>query len=182
MTDGQHFSGEDNNAGFASPIQDLVAAAVLAVLSLWIMIESVRLANPGTLATAPGLLPFLTAASLCAMAASLAAMAIRRQRKGLAAIPVDEEPDHPRTVLLVCLIGAYLVSLQLISFEYVWTVSGMRLGYGAFEVLSILTLTTILVIFWCRPLWMCLTVSTIWVTALAAVFRYVFIIPLPGAA
>ena len=181
MTDGQHFSGEDENAGFASPSQDLVAAAVLALLSLWVMIESLRLANPGSLATAPGLLPFLTAGSLCAMAASLASMAIRRHRSGIATVPFDEKPDHMRTVALVCLVGFYLTCLQLISFEYAFQLGSIRLGYGAFEVLTIIALTTILSVFWRQALWACLAVSIVWVTLLAGAFRYVFTIPLPGS-
>lgn len=181
MTDGQHFSGEDENAGFASPTQDLIAAAVLALLSLWVMIESLRMDNPGSLTTAPGLLPFLTAASLCAMAAYLASMAIRRRRNRIATVPRDEEPDHMRTVVLVCLVGAYLVGLELINFEYAFQLGGLRLGYGAFEVLTIIALTTILSIFWRQALWSCLTVSIVWTTLLAGAFRYVFTIPLPGS-
>ena len=181
MTDGQHFSGEDENAGFASPAQDLIAAAVLALLSLWIMIESVRLDIPGALTTAPGLLPFLTAASLCAMAAHLASLAIRRHRNSIATVPVEEKPDHLRTVMLVGLIGVYLICLQLINFDYTFQLGAMRLGYGAFEVLTIIALTTILSVFWRQALWACLAVSIVWVTLLAGVFRYVFTIPLPGS-
>ncbi len=182
MTDEQDFSGEDKNAGFASPVQDLIAAAFLALLSLWVMIESLRLDIPGSLTTAPGLLPFLTAASLCAMAASLGSMAIRRHRKRIAAIPLEEKLDHLRTAMLVCLIGTYLICIQLIDFEYAFQVGDMRLGYGAFEVLTIIALTIILSVFWGQALWSCLLVSVVWVTLLAGVFRYVFTIPLPGSA
>ena len=145
------------------------------------MIESVRLDSPGTLATAPGLLPFLTAGSLCAMAAYLASMAMRRHRNDIATVPVDEKPDHLRTVMLVGFIGAYLICVQLINFEYTFQLGGMRLGYGAFEVLTVIALTTILLVFWRQALWACLAVSVVWVTFLAGVFRYVFTIPLPGS-
>jgi hypothetical protein len=181
MTDRQHFSGEDENAGFASPGQDLIASAFLALLSLWIMVESVQMNNPGTLATAPGLLPFLTAGSLCLMAGYLASLAIRRHRSGATTVPVDEQPDHLRTLMLVALIGVYLACLQMISFEYTVQLDAMRLGYGAFEVLTIIALTAILLIFWRKPLLPCLTVSFLWVTLLAGVFRYVFTVPLPGS-
>jgi len=182
MTDGKHFSGEDENAGFASPGQDLIAVAILVLLSLWVMIESLRLDNPGTLATAPGLLPFLTAGSLCAMAAALGLMAIRRHRKRITTVPTEEILDPLRTVMLACLIAVYLVCVQLIDFEYTFHLGGMRLGYGAFEVLTIIALTTILSVFWRQALWLCLLVSVVWVTLLAGAFRYVFTIPLPGSA
>ena len=56
----------------------------------------------------------------------------------------------------------------------------MRLGYGAFEILTIILLTVMLVIFWrARFVW-CLLVSFAWTTFLAGIFRYVFEIPLPG--
>jgi hypothetical protein len=180
MADEHHFSGEDENAGFASPVQDMIAAAFLVLLSLWVMIESVRLDNPGSLTTAPGLLPFLTAGSLAVMAAWLGVMAIKRHRAGIEATPSEEAPEMSRTIMLVGLIGAYLAGLELISFEYTLQVGGMRLGYGAFEVLTIITLTIILSIFWRQALWACLTVSVVWITLLAGVFRYVFTIPLPG--
>jgi hypothetical protein len=181
MADAQRFSGEDENAGFASPVQDLIAAAFLMAMSVWIMIESVRLDIPGSLVTAPGLLPFLTAGSLCVMAASLAAMAIARHRAGATTVPADDAPDHKRTIVLVGLVLVYLVCLELVSFDYVVQVGDMRLGYGSFEVLTIIALTSILLIFWKQPLWSCLLVSVIWSTALAAAFRYIFTIPLPGS-
>jgi hypothetical protein len=181
MADQQHFSGEDENAGFASPVQDLAAACFLVLLSLWVMIESVRLDNPGTLATAPGLLPFLTAGSLAVMAAWLGLMALKRRRAGLVEPPAEETPELVRTAGLVALIAAYLACLDLIRFEYTMQLGTMRLGYGAFEVLTIIVLTIILSIFWRKALWACLAVSFVWITLLAGVFRYVFVIPLPGS-
>jgi len=181
MADEHHFSGEDENAGFASPVQDLIAAGFLILLSVWVMIESVRLGLPHSLATAPGLLPFLTAGSLAAMAISLGWMAMKRHRMGIAATPSEDTPELMRTLMLFGMIGAYLACLQLISFDYHLQLGSMRLGYGAFEVLTIIALTIILSIFWRQALWACLTVSTVWITLLAGVFRYVFIIPLPGS-
>ena len=57
----------------------------------------------------------------------------------------------------------------------------MRLGYGAFEVLTIIALTVVLAIFWRQALWACLVVSLVWTTLLAGMFRYIFAIPLPGS-
>jgi hypothetical protein len=116
------------------------------------------------------------------MAASLASMAMRRHRNRVATVPFDEKPDHLRTAGLVCLIGIYLICVQLINFEYTFQLGGMRLGYGAFEILTTIALTTILSVFWRQALWACLAVSLVWVTLLAGVFRYVFTIPLPGSA
>ena len=181
MDESQKFAGEDENAGFASPAMDLVASAALIILSVWVMIESVRLDMPGGLATAPGLLPFITAASLCAMAVALAFMAEKRRREGAKTAPSEEVADLGRTIVLVGLVGAYLVALELVQFEYTFQVGGLRLGYGAFEVLTIISLTTILLLYWRKPVGQCLLVSVLWSTVLAGVFRYVFTIPLPGS-
>ena len=181
MTDKSQFAGEDEHAGFATPVQDMIAAAFLIVLSLWIMIESLRMGSSDPVSTAPGLLPFLTAGSLAAMAIGLGIMAIRRRAAGETVVPDDEEPHHGRAMLLMAFLGVYLLCLQYLSFDYRATVAGMELGYGAFEVLTILFLTVLLAAFWRSRLWKCLAVSVVWVTLLAAAFRYVFVIPLPGS-
>jgi hypothetical protein len=182
MAEEKHsFAGEDENAGFASPRQDLIASAVLIVLSIWIMVESLRLEVPGgDVATAPGLLPFLTAASLCLMALGLAWLAIKRQRAGDTGASAQEEAVPGRAFLLMALVGAYIFALQLISFDYSAVIAGVRLSYGSFEVLTIVALTAILLVFWQSRLLPCLAVSVVWVTILAGVFRYVFVLPLPG--
>ncbi|MDA4844452.1 tripartite tricarboxylate transporter TctB family protein [Hoeflea poritis] len=181
MSEQHKFAGEDEHAGFATPVQDLIAAAFLIALSLWIMVESVRLTNPGSLSTTPGLLPFLTAGSLCVMALILGTMALRRRAAGATAAEDDEKPEHVRTAMLAAFIGAYLLALQYLNFEYSATIAGMELGYGGFEVITIVFLTVILAIFWTGVLWKCLLVSAVWITLLAAAFRYVFAIPLPGS-
>jgi hypothetical protein len=181
MADDQHFSGEDENAGFASPAQDLIAATFLVLLSLWVMVESVRLENPGSLVTAPGLLPFLTAGSLAVMALWLGVMALRRKRADADTVPPESSPEMRRTLILFALIGAYLAGLELIRFDYVAPVGGFRIGFGSFEALTIIALCVILSIYWRKALWACLAVSVVWTVFLAGVFRYVFTIPLPGS-
>ena len=109
MSDNPSFAGEDENAGYASPRQDLIASAVLAILSIWVMVESLRLENPGDWATAPGLLPFLTAASLLVMAIALAMLAYRRLQAGDEGLPEGSPSDFKRTCLLFGLVAIYLV-------------------------------------------------------------------------
>lgn len=174
------FIGEDDNAGYATRKQDLIAAAVLVLLSIWIMVESVRLPAPGGWSTAPGLLPFLTAATLCLMALALGWFAVRQ---GQAAGPLQDDQeaaDHKRSFMLIGLIGSYLLCLQMLSFEYAVQLGGTRLIYGSFEVITTVAITAVLAVFWKQALWACLVVAGVWTTVLAAIFRYVFVIPLPG--
>ena len=64
---------------------------------------------------------------------------------------------------------------------YTVQVGAFRLGYGAFEILTIVMLTTVLLLYWRKPLSQCLLVAVVWSTLLAGAFRYVFTIPLPGS-
>ncbi|MFV2033550.1 MAG: hypothetical protein ACC631_00315 [Halocynthiibacter sp.] len=159
----------------------MIAAFFLVALSLWVMIESLLLKNPGSFSTAPGLLPFFTAASLGAMALSLGYLAVQRRRLPAVQADATEKSEHLRALLLFGFIGFYLLCLQLVSFEYSFQIAGVRLGYGSFEVLTILALTLILSVFWKRTLLLCFLVSAAWITLLAGAFRYVFVIPLPGS-
>ena len=52
-------SGEEE-VGRSNPGKDLIASAVIAVLSLLTMLLALRLPAPGDVSTAPGLLPFVT--------------------------------------------------------------------------------------------------------------------------
>ena len=125
-------------------------------------------------------MPFITAGSLCAMALGLGWLALKRQRAGETTASVEDETVPGRVFLLMGLVGLYILSLELLSFGYSARVGGLWLTYGSFEVLTIVALTAILTIFWQPRLWPCLAVSVVWVSLLAGVFRYVFVIPLPG--
>jgi hypothetical protein len=59
--------------------KDLTAAAAVAVFSLYVMFIAVRMPNPDTIFTHPGLLPFLTGLTLLLMAVGLAIRAVRRE-------------------------------------------------------------------------------------------------------
>ncbi len=182
MSGDVHFSGEDENAGYATPTQDLIASAFLIILCIVVMIASVRLENPGdTVSTAPGLLPFLTAGSLCIMALALAWTAVQRRRRGQTVELADSGTELHRTLGLFVFIGVYLLALEFIKFEFRANVLGFELGYGAFEVLTIIALTAILGFFWRKSLLSCFAVAACWTTFLAAGFRYIFFIPLPGS-
>jgi Tripartite tricarboxylate transporter TctB family len=170
----------EERSGQAPPVLDLIAATFLVALSVLVMIGAARMEVPDALATAPGLLPFLTAASLGVMALALGWQALRR---GPGAAPEAAAPDTAelrRTLILAAVIGCYLVALEALSFEYALVVAGQRLVVGSFELVSTIVLTALLAMFWGRPLLACLAVSAGWILALAAAFRYLFKLPLPG--
>jgi hypothetical protein len=169
----------EERSGQAPPVLDLIAAAFLVALSILVMIGAARMEVPDALATAPGLLPFLTAASVGAMALALGWQALRRWAAAPEAV-VPDTTELRRTLILAAIIACYLVALEVLSFEYALMVAGQRLLVGSFELVSTIVLTTLLALFWGRSLLACLAVSAGWILALSAAFRYLFKLPLPG--
>ncbi len=178
-----HELSEDPNAGFATPFMDLAAAGLLVAIALWFIVESLRLPVPGDVITAPGLLPFLTAASLLIMALMLGADALARRRaaRGGAAIAdgLQLPPDFWRTMGLGAILTVYVAALHMLPAVADFQVGGLRFVIGAFEVSSLIALTAILRIFWQEPLAACVSVTAGWVAFLSVVFRMVFHVPLP---
>jgi len=137
---------EDANAGLATPIMDLSAAIVVAVISIFLAIESLRLPVPGGVVfTAPGLLPFLTAASLLVMALLLGYSAMTRRRAIPRALDRFEIPaDAMRSLTLGGIIVLYVLALQVVPFETSFNIGSLHFYIGAFEPVSIVFLTGLL--------------------------------------
>jgi hypothetical protein len=181
MADDKNILSEDPHAGLATPAMDLIAAGALAAISLWFMVESLRLPAPGGISTAPGLLPFLTAASLLVMALILGADALTRRRGGApgTADGIELPTDVRRTAVLAAILVVYVCALQFAAIERAFELFALRFVIGSFEVASAVVLTAILRIYWQAPLWTCLAVAVGWIAFLSVVFRLVFHVPLP---
>ncbi|MGI9425519.1 MAG: tripartite tricarboxylate transporter TctB family protein [Hyphomicrobiaceae bacterium] len=179
--DKHQFISEDESAGYASPLMDIVAAAALVALSAWIIVEAVALDVPDSIATAPGLLPIIVAGSLAAMALALGVLAWRRRAAGIVAAAADEPTDVTRTILLIVFLVVYVAALELIPFNFEFNAGSYLLSIGGFEVISIVVLSAIFRVFWTNQLILCLTASTLWIALLSIAFKHVFEIPLPGS-
>lgn len=174
------FRGEDENVDFASPVMDLTAAAVLAAVALWMMVESLRLPMPGGLFTAPGLLPFLSAAGLLGMTGVLATMALKRRKLlGGSAGGFELPEDFTRSVGLGLIVVVYVAAMQTLPEAWSGSIAGERVTIGSFEVTSLIAVTTVLKIYWGERLWVCFLVTLGWIAFLSLIFRIIFSIPLP---
>ena len=176
------FEGEEAGSGFASPTLDLIAGGFLIVLSLAFIFASMALPVPGDLSTAPGLLPFLVAASLLLMALGLCASALARRKSGVS-VAVLAERDLTadfRTLLLAGAVAIYIVGLQYLAFQKNFQVLGANLKLTAFEPVTTIALCAIIHLSWRGPFWITVGVSTAWTLVLSLVFQLVFRIPLPG--
>lgn len=176
-----NFEGEEAGAGYTSPSLDLLASAFLIVLSVVIMAASLALPIPGDWTTAPGLLPFLVAASLLLMAGGLAATAIRRRGKTVSTTPSRDRATDRKTLQLAAVVAVYIAALQFMAFRHDVLVAGFRHTISAFEPVTIIALVAIIHVAWRGPLWITTTIAIVWTSILSLVFQHIFIIPLPGA-
>ena len=178
------FEGEEAGAGYASPVLDLIAACFLVTLSIIVTIASWLLPIPGDLLTAPGLLPFLTALSLLAMALILGVSAVKRKATNNwlteDSVSLDKSQAY-RTLLLAALVGLYILALQQLAFQYDFSISGAFFSISAFEPVTITALAAIIHIYWRGPLWITTLVSVLWTLLLSLVFQKAFNLPLPGS-
>ena len=182
QTDKIEFEGEEAGSGFASPTLDLIASGFLILLALAFILASIALPVPGEIRTAPGLLPFIVAASLLLMAIGLGASAIARRRVGtrtLAFADRDLSTDL-RSLLLACAVAIYILALQILAFQHNFQAFGGNLKLTAFEPVTIIALCAIIHLSWRGPLWITAGISTTWTLILSLVFQLVFRIPLPG--
>ena len=181
-SDAVGFEGEEAGAGLAAPGLDLLAAGFLFALSVLVMIASWRLPLPDELRTAPGLLPFLTAASLGVMSIVLASSALKRRRDGVVMDPseIRDSAEDGRVVVLALTVAIYIAALQLLAFQVFFAIAGVALVLSAFEPVTTIALATIIHFFWRGPLWITVVISTGWTLTLSLVFQKVFAIPLPG--
>lgn len=176
------FEGEEAGAGHAAPGLDLIAAAFLVALSCLVMAASLSLPVPGDLRTAPGLLPFLTALSLLAMAVILGLSANKRRKAGVVMAPdeIRDSAEDRRAMLLAGTVALYVLALQILAFQVFFSLAKVPFVLSAFEPVTIIALASIIHVSWRGPLWITVLVSVGWTLALSLLFQKLFQIPLPG--
>ncbi len=178
--DEQSALAEGHNDDLANPVMDLAAAAVIAAVALFIAIASLRLPVPSRIFTAPGLLPFLTSASLLVMAALLGYSAITRRRTMPRALDRFDIPEEfQRTLALGGIVILYVLGLQVVPVSVSFNIGPLHFLIGAFETVSLVIITGLLKLYWRAPLWACLAVTVGWIAFLSIVFRMLFQTPLP---
>ena len=120
------FHGEDESAGAAPPALDLAAAVFLFALGIVFAGLSLALPVPGKTLTAPGLLPFLTSASLAVMAVLLGLSAWRRRAAAALEQPIAIRESHRRLGAMGA-IAVYLGALQSLDTEGFVPAFGLQL-------------------------------------------------------
>ncbi len=180
------FVGEEDVGERSTPKGDLAAAIFLTAFSCVAMYYAWQLEVPDSIFTAPGLLPFLTGASLLVMALGLGLKALRHGAalgffEGTGAIVSGyfEDMENRRTLLLIGIIFAWVMIVGQVTFDLRFPTSFLVFRFSSFEAISIPMLILILRIFWRATLARCSAVSIVTIIALASVFRDGFKILLP---
>ena len=183
------FVGEEDVGGRSSPGKDLAAAIAIGLFALAAMYFALTLQVPDNLLTAPGLLPFLTAVTLLAMAVGLGVKAFRAggsfaELRGVfeTARRAVGQQEPRRALVLIATVVLYVVAVDQVPFELTIPTSAFVLAFSSYELISGIVLTFLLKLFWGAAILRCLLVAFVWIVILANIFRFGFHILLPGLA
>ncbi len=180
------FAGEEEISGRATPGKDLGSACVIGTLAIAAMVMSLRLDVPGSVSTAPGLLPFVTSLTLLLMAVILGVKAVQaggaRDFAGgfrRAAGTYLSSSEGRRCLLLIAIIVAYVLLVGIINFDLRLPTPVFVFRLSSYEVISIVVITSIMKLFWKASLPRCFLVSLVTIELMATIFRYAFGIIMP---
>ena len=181
------FVGEEGEDP-STPAMNMGVALFLAVFALAAIYFAWGLDIPGSIYTAPGLLPILTGITLLAMAAGLAKRALKAGASFQRFKDINPfagtffaHEENRRGLLLIAIITVYIFSIDLLGFDVRIPLTVFTFRFGSYELFSIIALFIILKIFWRARNLQCALVSIGWIMALASVFRYGFRVLLPGS-
>ena len=184
-----NFTGEEGSGERSTPHKDFVASIVVCLIGLLAMFFSIRLDAPDSFYTAPGLLPFVTGASLLLMAIGLFIKTKRQygmnkmlKSKGILIIKEYlADVEASRTLMLMIFIGLYILVLGQMDMDLRFKTTFYTFRFSGFELISIPVIFVILRFFWRSTIFNCLFVSAGIIIFLAVVFRDGFQILLPGS-
>ena len=177
--------GIEHPEGKLAVRKNLIGAAMTGLLAILTMIFSLRLAIPGSIYTAPGLLPFIVGFTLFLMALILGIQAIRAGALTKSDVFCADSPitgwseEDKRRLMLAALIAIYVLLVAFVNFN--WRIPGAPFEFeiSSYEVISVIMVTWILYLFWKAPIMHCLTITVVVVELLAIIFRYGFGILMP---
>lgn len=183
------FVGEENIGERSTPRKDLAAAVAVALFACAAMYYAYALPVTKNALTAPGLLPFLTSLTLLAMALGLGVKAVRRGASladfggiGASVRQFLAERETHRILVLMATIVVYVLAVDFSGFDLRYPTPVFVFQFSGYELISGITLTFLLKLFWGATITRCLLLGFGWSVVLASIFRYGFNILLPGLA
>ena len=183
------FVGEEDVGARSTPGKDIAAAIAIGVFAMAAMYFALTMQVSDNVLTAAGLLPFLTALTLLAMAIGLAVKAFRAggslaDLRGLYATARHAvgQQETRRALVLIATVVLYVVAVDQLAFELTIPTPAFVVAFSSYELISGIALTFLLKLFWGAAILRCLLVAFVWILILANIFRFGFNILLPGLA
>lgn len=174
------YISEDEGAGYAAPIIDLISSSTIIILSFWIIYESLKLKVPDdNIFTAPALLPIVISISLIFMVSTILYASFNKLNLTKNKFRLNISRQSEKFICPIALFF-YIYGLTKLDYSYKFYFSNYQLDFGPFLTLTIVLLTFLLYIFWKRKLLPCFIVSSLWSLFLSFTFINFFNIPLPG--
>ncbi len=177
----KNYISEDEGAGLAAPIVDLISSTLIILIALWFIYESVNLKVPDqNLLTAPALLPIITSITLIMMLLIIFYKSIKN-------LNINESNNlfktisYKKNLISPIILFFYIFALTNYNFTYEIYILTFELIIGPFLIFTIILLTLLLYIYWKQKIYTCLLVSSIWSLFLSITFVNFFNIPLPGS-
>ncbi len=171
---------ESNSANF---FKDLMSSLLLSIFSIIVMVLSLNLDVPGSLYTAPGLLPFVASLALLILSILLAIKTIKSKasfKTRKLNLDLATTQENKRTLLLLALISIYIFTVGFTRFEFIIPMVFFDYRLSSFQIISTIMITVIVKIFWDKKILRCFSIVFIVVESLSAIFRYGFGILMPG--
>ena len=177
----KNYISEDEGAGLAAPIIDLISSSVIILIALWIIYESAKLKVPDqNLLTAPALLPIITSITLIMMLSIIFYKSIKNI-KIFEMNNLFKTISYKKNLISPSILFIYIFALTNYNFTHEIYFFGFELIIGPFLIFTIVLLTLLLFIYWKRKIYTCFLVSFIWSLFLTIIFVNFFNIPLPGS-
>ena len=177
----KNYISEDEGAGLAAPIIDLISSSVIIIIALWLIFESIKLKVPDkNLLTAPALLPIIISVTLIMMLSyifykSLKNFNLNETNKSFKTI------NYIKNLISPLILFFYILALTTYNFSYELYFLNLELVIGPFLTFTTILLTLLLYIYWKQSFYSCFCVSFIWSLFLSITFVNFFNIPLPGS-
>ena len=161
--------GKKNPKFEETPVADFFMGIFLIVLCSVVLYSSWSWPRFGVLASAPGLFPFLIAASLLVMAVFLLIHGVKEKGHHHLLARLKESwsgEDTRPTLLVLSLVLVYIIAL---------------LNLVPFEIATLIYIAASLFISWRRKIWLALAIAGGIITLYSVSFKYFFKILLPGS-
>ena len=155
--------------GFSFPVGDLVLGCSLTLVSLWVVIASIRMPRPEGWGQAPGLFPLVCSVALLGMAVFLTLTAIGRRHPDVRQASAEREgdPESPELRRILLVVGSVLVYVSVL------------IPLLHYAVATFVYLAAVIWYFWRGNLLWILAISLAGAVFLSQTFEHAFAIILP---